>query len=347
MISIIRIFFLSLVLLLSACAGKDFSIEFNLSDDVTANYKVSYYASDKRGGMMIETAAPVVNGKFVLKGQTINPSLIYLSGAGSQRITIYVKRGEKLKISGKSANPYTWMIEGNDTDMLWSQWRNENSDTLSLGDPAKTNALVARYVTANPSSPLSTLMLLTAFSRKDNEKLFRSLWLRLEGDARDPLWTTMAGRADQPDNYVKTPGILRSMTVRSFHHGVDTLRPDSAGATLLFFWHAGFPKRKEFIDSIRGLSKEYPDSALRIIADICMEADSIAWRSPLRSDSLSNVVRAWAPAGLADSRIMTLGVPRTPYFIVCSPDGIQKYRGDDTREAFSIFRSLMDKNIKR
>lgn len=347
MISIIRIFFLSLILALSSCSGNDFYIEFDLPADVTANYKVSYYASDKRGGMMIETAAPVVNGKFVLKGQTINPALLYLSGSDHRSIAIYVERGEKLKISGESANPYSWMIKGNETDELWSLWRNENMETLSLDDPQKTNLAVAKYVIHNPESPLSALILLTSFSRKDDEAMFRSLWLRLAGDARDPKWTSLAGRADQPDNFVRTPGILRSMAVRSFHHGIDTIRPDSAVASILFFWHAGSAARKEYIDSIKTLAKEYPDSATRIIADICLDADSIAWRSPLRSDSLENVVRAWAPAGLADSKIMGLCVPRTPFFIVFSPDGVQQYRGSDTKEAFAAFRSLAKKNTKQ
>lgn len=343
MISIIRIIFIASLLLLSGCIKNEFSIEFNLPADVTANYKISYYASDKRGGMVIETVAPVVNGKFLLKCKTVNPSLIFLSGSGKQSVAFYIERGETLKISGESADPYSWDIKGNELDEQWAQWRKGNAKELALQDPEKTNSLIAKYVTDNPSSPISALMLLTSFSRRDNESLFRRLWLKLSGEARDPKWTSLAGRADQPDNYVKTPGRLRSMAVRSFHHGVDTLRTDSAKASILFFWFSGFPERREYMDSIKSLAKEYPDSAKRLIADICLEADSIAWRSPLRSDSLKNVVRGWAPAGLADSRLMTLLVPRAPYYIVFDSNGKQSYRGSDTKEAFSKFRSLMKK----
>lgn len=343
MISIIRFIFIFSLLILSGCVKNEFSIEFNLPADVTANYKIYYYASDKRGGIMVETVAPVVNGKFILKGQTVNPAVVYLTTTGKQAIAMYVERGETLKISGESADPYSWDISGNKLDEQWSQWRKENANELNLQDPGKTNFLIAKYVITNPSSPISALMLLTSFSRNDNEALFRSLWLRLKDDARDPKWTSLVGRADQPDNYVKTPGRLHSMAVRSFHHGVDTLHTDSVKASILFFWHSGFSERREYMDSIKALAEEYPDSAKRLIADICLEADSIAWRSPLRGDSIKNVVRAWAPAGLADSRIMTLCVPRSPYYIVFDNGGKQRYRGSETKDAFAKFRSLMKK----
>ena len=97
MISIIRIIFISALLILSGCVKNEFSIEFNLPADVTTNYKISYYASDKRGGMMIETVAPVVNGKFLLKGKTVNPSLVFLTGSGKQSLAFYVERGENIR----------------------------------------------------------------------------------------------------------------------------------------------------------------------------------------------------------------------------------------------------------
>lgn len=325
---------------LSGCAGNSFSIEFSLPDDLSVNYTVSYYASDRRGGMMIETVAPVTNGKAVIQGTTVNPALVFLS-AGKHSIAIYVRRGETIRISGNDGNPFSWSMKGDDITEKLAEWRNGNATELQKGDPETTNRLIAKYVIGNPDSPVSTLLLLTSFSRTDDESLFRSLWLRLKDEARDPEWTALAGRADQPDTYVKTPARLRSMVVRSFHNGVDTIRPESAKASILFFWNSGHPSRREHFDSIKALAKEFPDSATRIIADICVEADSIAWRSPLKSDSLRGVIRGWLPAGLADQRLIDLSVSRTPYYIVTSPDGIQRYRGMETKDAFEKFRKLM------
>lgn len=350
MISIIRIFFITSLLALSACGNNSFTLEFNLPPQVNTNYTVTYHASDKRGGITVETVAAVLNGKAMIKGTTVNPAIIYISSPGKQDIALYVERGDKIKISGNSTNPFSWDVKGNKTDEMLTAWRLENQDVLSKGDAGDINRAVAAYVRANPSSHVAALLLLTTFSRLHDEALFRSLWLSLDEDARQPKWVNLVARADQPGMNVTTPGKLKSIAVRSLHHGVDTIRTDSTSATLLFFWHSSFPDRKEYIDSIKSLSEEFTDSASRVIADICLEADSIAWRAPLKSDSISNVIRGWLPAGMADSRLINLSVPRAPFYIVCSSDGFQKYRGDNTSDAFATFRSLMrdsTKNDKR
>lgn len=342
MISIIRIFFISLLLVMTGCRKNEFTLDFLLPEDVTANYKVAYYASDSRGGMTVESVAAVVNGKAAITEKTIRPAVVFISWGGSHTMVVYAEKGEKIKITGEGVNPCSWAADGNDINKEWSLWRVENGAELEKGDPQITNRLIADYVTQHPESPVSALMLLTGFYRKDDETLYRKLWLELKGEARDPHWAEMVGRADQPDHHVFTPGQLRSMTIRSLHNGVDTIRTDSAAASMLFFWYAGYPERKEHIDSIKALAEEFPDSAKRIIADICLEADSISWRSAIRTDSLKDVVRGWAPAGLADSRIITLGVKRAPFYIVFAPDGNQRYRGNDTGKALSEFRLLME-----
>ena len=43
---------------------------------------------------------------------------------------------------------------------------------------------------------------------------------------------------------------------------------------------------------------------------------------------------------MADPRLMRLGVTRSPFYIVFSPDGHQRYRGDNRENAFKTFRSI-------
>lgn len=341
MISTIRIFFIITALALSSCVKNKFTIDFSLPESVNTNYTVSYYASDPRGGITVETVAPIVKGKGVLKGIARNPSLVYIRNNAGAGIALYVERGDNVKISGQNPNPASWSVEGNTLNEQWSAWRNQNQAVLEKKDPVEINAAVARYVMENPASPVSTLLLLTSFSRISDEALFRSLWLRLEGDATLRKWTALSGRADQPDQFVATPAKLKSMAVRSFANGVDTIRTDASKATIIFFWHSGLDSRNEAIDSLKALTREFPDSSKRVIADICLEADSLSWKSPLRRDSLTKAVRGWLPAGLADSKVMALEVKRTPFFIVFSPDGNQRYRGDDLGKASAEFRRLM------
>lgn len=338
----IRISLLLSLLFLAACGKKEFVVEFSLPQDVDANYKLTYYASDKRGGIMMESAVAITAGKGEFKGQTINPTLIYLqAGARNQPLAVYVERGETVKISGADRDPATWKVEGNEINEEWSAWRNANARILSGGDPVEINRAVAAYVAAHESSPLSALLLLTTYSRADDETGFRRMWLSLKDDAASEKWASLAGRADQPSRLAPTPGRLKEMVMRSMQNGVDTIRPDSVAATILVFWNGGDDRRSELMDSVKALAKEFSDSSKRVIADVCLDSDSIGWRMQTRRDTLKGVARLWTPAGLADTRLMTLGVGRAPFFIVFSPDGHQRYRGADTAEAFSAFRSLM------
>ncbi len=339
---ILRIFILLAVITAGGCSRNEFTIDFELPEDVTLNVSASYHATDKRGGMQIEAVAPVTHGKGTLKCVTRYPVLVYLRiGSAKQPTVIYAERDNKIMATGENNRMETWTFNGNKINERWSEWRNTYADTIASGDPQTINIAVAKYVYANPSDPLSTLLLLTSFSRKDDEKLFRSLWFKLEGEAREKKWVELVSRADQPTMAISKPGRLISAIFRSAGNGVDTLRTNSVKASLLFFWNSGLSKRKEYIDSIKTLAKAYPDSATRIIADVCMEPDSMAWRSPLRSDSLKKVTRLWVPAGMADRRLMDLEVRQSPFFIVFSPDGSQTYRGGDISEAIKEFRSLM------
>ncbi|MDE6336659.1 MAG: hypothetical protein K2L34_08815, partial [Muribaculaceae bacterium] len=49
-------------------------------------------------------------------------------------------------------------------------------------------------------------------------------------------------------------------------------------------------------------------------------------------------------AGLADPRLMSLQVTKTPFFMVVTPDGYQSYRGDNVDDAMKAFRSLASKD---
>ena len=95
------------------------------------------------------------------------------------------------------------------------------------------------------------------------------------------------------------------------------------------------------MDSLQKISREFPDSALRNIADICLEADSTLWRTSVRNDSLKNVLRLWTPAGLADNAVMSLGITRVPFYLVISETGNQIFRGEEMEMAFEAFRKLM------
>ena len=99
--------------------------------------------------------------------------------------------------------------------------------------------------------------------------------------------------------------------------------------------------KEEYCGFYKKIEKEIPDSS-RIIADICLDADSLAWRSAIRKDSIDeSTKRLWAPGGLTDAAIMKLKVRSLPYYIVFDKDGVQRYSGDDLSQAIKDYKNLV------
>ena len=106
----------------------------------------------------------------------VNPCLVYLFASNRKYpIVIYAEKGDKIDVSGDSADPFTWNVGGNEINAKLSEWRKKNAKTLASADAAKINAAVDKYVVANPSSGVSALLLLTAYSGYEDNAGFRKL----------------------------------------------------------------------------------------------------------------------------------------------------------------------------
>lgn len=338
----IRILFFVFAAVATGCTKNEFYLEFSLPEEITHNYSVNYYGSSKKGGFLVQATAPVQKGKYELRCVTVLPTLVYISSASHpEGIVVYAKRGEKIKITGTSANPAAWTADGNNINKRLSAWRKENADILEKGNKEEINAAVAAFVRENPSDPVSTILMETTFSRRLSPKGYLSLWNSLQGNAKERQWINLIGRADQLTPSVEWPAILKSLYMRSAGNGIDTIITSKTNATLLFFWINAIDNRNVYFDSLQNLTKEFPDSVSRIIADVSLEPDSLSWRNFIRKDTIDKIVRFWAPQGLADSRLIKLGVPDYPYFIVYDKEGNPMYRGKETSEAFKTFRTLM------
>lgn len=349
------------VCILAGCGKSQFKIRFEFPKDYQGNYLLTYYAWDSKKGFWVETTAPVQEGKAEIDAFTSRPTLVYISDASSptNAITVYAEKGDEITLSGDNPDMLTWSIKGNKVSERWSTWRNANREALRevrLGTDTssdKKEKAIAAYVEENPDDMLSTLLLLTEYDRRKNPEGFLKLWNSLGRKARDPQLTELAGAPDMlgVEFQVDADGrlalarekILPEIVLRSKDNGTDTLRYSKTGATLLYFYTNNAPDRRSVGDSIKALSKEYPDSAKRIIADISLEPDSIAWVSNLRGDSLTKVIRGWMPRGVADRDMIRMGAVRSPWLIVADNKGSRIYSGQDLSEALRTFRKTMNK----
>ena len=343
MVSIIRYLFLFSLVVLTACGKNEFKLEFELASDVTENYDVNYYASDKNGGKTIQAVASVREGKCELTGFTKFPTLMYVTKRRSLLpLVIYAERNNKIEISGEDKDPLYWDIKGNEINETLSLWRESNKEIMKKCLPDSVNEAVGRFVEENPENPVSTILMLCYFNRKENEKRYDELMGLLKGEAKNQDWLMMIGRTDQLYHSYSYPARLENMVMRSTKKGGDTLVIDKKNPVLLLFWETGYSKRKAIIDSIKALEKEFPDSA-RIIADVCLDIDSVGWRNAMKKDSLyKEMKRFWAPSGLAHTTMMKLKVDAIPYFIVFNKEGVQTYRGADLSEAIKEYRTLFN-----
>ncbi len=338
---------LVILLFLGACASKHFSVEISLPGNTDTAVRLLFYASDKKGGRLIETVVPVHGGKGSAQFPAVNPAVVYvMTSANTPVIAFYAERGDKMEITSDSSDPLSWMVRGNSISEKWSEWRLANLDALRSGDAKKINAAVASYVKAHPDEKTATLILLTSYDRRVGEKEFSELWDTLSEKVRTPETIDLIASADMVSaDLASASSSLPEITLRTVaaKEYADTLRPAAQGASIILFWHNSMQHRKDMMRRLRTLASEYPDSAGRLIADICLDYDSVAWRMPLPSDSLKHTVRGWIPKGEADLQVMDMGVKRTPWWIVADGKGKIIYRGDDAEEAEKKFRSGMKK----
>lgn len=350
--TMVRCVLLIVIAVLSGCTKNEFKIEFSFPKETIGNFQVTYYAWDSKHGFWVETTAVLQEGRAVVDGMTRRPTLLYIKdiSSGMLPLALYVERGETLTISGDSPDPYTWTVKGDKISEQWAAWRAENASMLRQGGESAAKA-VEKFVKGHKDSRLSAMLLLTEFDRRENPEIFLSLWNSISKDVRDPQLAEMAGVPDLsgsaletgPDGnlrFAESPK-LKTLVLRTLTHGIDTLDISKAKASILYFSESSSSSRREAIDTLRSVSKAYPDSAGRIIADIYAEPDSMMWTRSIRHDSLSKAVRAWLPKNLADPLATEAGVTRLPWFIVLTKGGARVYSGQDLKEAARAFRKSM------
>ena len=341
MVSIKRyIFLLLLPFLMVACGKNEFYLEFDLDPTLTENYEVKYYATDIQGGKTVQAVASVREGKCQLIGLTKRPTLAYLTNRNSNYpLVIYANRGKKIKISGEGNDPLAWSVEGDPLNVEMSSWRKQNIDVLNKNERDSVNNVVGSFVDDNPENPVSTLLMLCYYDRSINEMGYISLMGHLHGEAKKSSWISLVSRSDQIINYYHYPAKLHSLILRSNKEGADTLIINEKDPVMLMFWQTGYNARREMIDSIKVLEKEFADSTL-LFADLCLDIDSVAWINAIRRDSLKTVKRFWVPTALADPTVTKFKIPSLPYFIIFDSLGNQAFRGKELSEAIREYRNM-------
>lgn len=290
----------------------------------------------------MEAAIPVTEGKFLLKGYSKRPTLVFLYGNSETPALIFLAEpGDKLVVSGTGTDPHNWSVRGNKTDEAWSEWRLKNAKALE-GDYKKVNKTVADFVKAHPKDMLSAILMLTLYDRRNDEEGYVSLWNSIAPSAKPQELLQSIGRTDQFMAEIEPLQPIDTLLL----HTPDTLLPIARGASellLLHFWRTSDQDRNATVDSLKKLRSAFADTLKLAMADISFETDSMSWRRVVRTDSADNWIRAWTPAAEASELAMKLRVTRTPFFILIDKKGNQKLRTDNLDELLKQTRKSLKK----
>lgn len=333
-----------LLAVLTSCVKNEFTVDFELPQNVNSNYRLLYYASDPEKGWYSENVAPVQKGVYKFTGFTHYPTVVFVFKDSSQPLAaFYAERGDDIKIQGDNPDPSAWIISGNRLTEEWNAWTRENRDILASKSPSKINSAVEKYVKSHKNSDLSAILLSLYYDRRSDGSQFAGLWGTLDFSRLDAHVVDLVQSADIITGGPVVPVSLRGLRLHTAGRGDDSIAFAKSAGTMLYFWRSGDDKKDDALQMIRNLIRDFPDSASRQVVDICMENDSLAWMTPVRQDSLAHSVRAWMPLGEADEKAITLGVERTPWFIVLGRNGKPSYQGQDVSKADKAYRSLMKK----
>lgn len=345
---------LAAMLATGSCVKNEFELDFAFSPDVWGNYVVTYYASNSKTGMWMESTVPLHDGKYKLHGVTRYPTVVYVSRGREAAVVLYAEHGDHLVLGGSSPDPLEWTLEkGNKISRRLCDWRVANAKTLRAAVADSVNAAVKREVLAAPDSPASSIILLTYYDRRADERGFAYLWNALRSGAKRNEMARLCGSTDLVGDAIYTPvgdgdlrrsgsgALLRSIVVPVAGGRRQLLATSGHGASILYFGRNGMAGRERDIDTLRSLARQWGDSASRLIVSVSLDPDSTAWLNSMRSDSLSKAVHAWMPLGQADERLRLLGVGGAGWWLVTDSLGRPSYSGREAVAASKAMRALM------
>lgn len=333
---------LLLCLIFCSCIKNEVNVEFSLPKDLKAVYRIVYYASDKKRGMIQQTAVDIVDGNAAIKLPTRYPSIVYLFAPSQTQpgLMFYAERGDKITISGNNSDMMQWKVGGNSINDEWTEWRIKNKDALASRSDEKINQAVAKYVKENPKSELSLILLYLAYSRKSDPEGFNSLYAGIDKKVLDNSeLVNVLSNGDMLGGPASKGAVPGNLILTGEDGFADTINLKNGKTAMLVFRSGKNDSyRADQIGALKDLRKEFPDTGKYILVDIYADSDSTQWHRSIEKDSLKDVRHLWLPLGLVSNEAMNMGIDILPYYIVTDGNGKASYSGINLEKAKAAFR---------
>ncbi len=329
-----RILYLAaLVLALAAGACSDteqFRVNGTIKGKPSQNLRVGYYAD----GAFHSQITAAREGEFEFFASSSQPAILEITDYEYRPLgRLYVVNGETYTIEIDPADPYAVKAGGSPVNERWSAFLRDKADALRVD----ANTAVAAYIRANPADVVSTLLLLYSYDSSRSPVEADSLLAAIAPEARPSALT---------DGYIyllqrmvsdEVFAPLADIRYIDMRDSLATFSPRSRKASLLMVTRE--PERHDsIIEAMRALDKRH--GRYLAILDYSVDPDTATWHRAARADSAA-WKHGWAPGALAGFGVDALGIPATPFFIVCDTAGTQLYRGPSVSRAAAVADSII------
>lgn len=315
----------------ASCGHPDsFRVEGEIEGKPTINLRVVYMS--QQGIRTAITASR--DGKFSFEGSSARPTMVEIYDNEYRLLgRIVAENGQDIELTLDRNNPYKITAKGNDLSKKWAEWLNQHADSLSSADADTRNAMVARYVAANPADGLSALLMLTEYDASGRRaQMADSLFNTIDDDARLNIIT--GGMAAQ---LARVSSATSHAPVKPFSYILTgnrrgVFKPSDARLSMIAVC-AETEKNDSIMHMLRSLRPHISRGKIQVL-ELSTAADTAAWRRALITDS-ATWTQAWVGGSIGSSALEPLGLPTLPYFIITDSAGHQLWRGASIESARS------------
>lgn len=325
------------IVILSSCAGKEFTINGKLGKLGSQNLRVIYFTEKAAE----DTSVPALDDVFQIKGNADCDVVVELYLTPTKLLTyVYIPQGGEVEVTGDVSSPFEIQVKGNDLAERWCAWRKENADMLKTNNRIMIEAKVQEYVKAHPDDALNGLLVAYEFCREKNMEQAHQMLLALGSDCPPAAMRRFDVLYDETFNAkINENAKIEPFSLYSDNDSIDDFSPKDSPFSILYFWTCDDRNRQSDVRNLRQMIREYPSAKLQV-ADVAFENDSAVWKREIKQDTVY-WTRYWALGGALNSSVKAMGVTEAPSYLVLDSVGKMHYRGNSLQQVKVTLKKII------
>ena len=310
-------------MMMAACSdSKTIKIEGAIEGDPSMNIYVLYYAD----GAVHRGVIAADRGKFAFDVSSARPVLVSLLDNEYRTLgLVYAKGGEKVDMRIDRANPYKVLSTGSEIMEQWTSAMAPIAEEMRNATPERRNELIEKYITENPTSKVSTLMMANFYDASIDPAHAAAVMDSIADEGVIP--GMLDALATMNMRYAQEPERIGKMRFRTLTDSLMVYDPAKTPLTLMTFSDDRSYRSDTLVPQLRELRRKYKPAKLDIL-DFQLATDTFSWKRVVKPDS-ATWTQPWVPGGLVSVALNPLAIPSVPYIIVADSAGRALYRGSD------------------